>query len=123
MTKNIYEQFDAATRELSAYAVFKGSDPVGRVVFKRTASGMRTTCFLQIWGSPMVKGVANGCGYDKDSASFTNAASQYGPNEPGRDVLGDEQSRRADFHAVKDNGYRWSDQLRELGYTVQHVID
>lgn len=119
MTKGIYEQFDSALQHLSAYAIFSGADPVGRVVFKRAASGCRTTCFLQVWGETMIKGVANGGGYDKDSASFIKAAEKLLADG------GDQTAARrvASMKEVADNGRSWKDQLRVLGYTVQHVID
>lgn len=119
MSKSIYEHFDAATRQLSAYAIFSGGDPVGRVVFKRASSGCRTSCFLQVWGERMAKGVANGGGYDKDSASFVHAASKLIADG------GDETARRRvdSMKEVADNGRSWMDQVRALGYTVQHVID
>lgn len=117
MTKSIYDQFDTATANLSAYAIFKGAESVGRVVFKRAKSGMRTTCFLQVWGAPMVKAFAPGCGYDKDSCSFEKAARLLKGDFP------DNGAHVAALMAVKDEGERWSDQLRALGYTVQHVVD
>lgn len=118
MTKSVYDQFDAATAGLSAYAVFKGAESVGRVVFKRAKSGMRTTCFLQVWGSPMAKAFAPGCGYDKDSCSFEKAARLLQEPSPDGDA-----GHLAAFKAVKDEGKRWATQLRAMGYTVQRIID
>lgn len=117
MAKSIYDQFDAATANLSAYAVFKGAESVGRVIFKRAKSGMRTTCFLQVWGAPMVKAFAPGCGYDKDSCSFEKAARLL------QDQALNGSAHAVSFKTVKDEGERWSDQLRAMGYTVQHIID
>ena len=120
MSKSIYEAFDATTRNLSAYAIFGGANSVGRVIFTRARSGCRTTCWLQIWGAPMVKGIANGGGYDKDSAAFIHAADKLR-------IERDDDAKAAEylsaFSGVLDNGRRWKDQLEEVGYTVQHVID
>jgi len=117
MAKSIYDKFDVATANLSAYAIFRGAESVGRVVFKRAKSGMRTTCFLQVWGSPMVSAFAPGYGYDKDSCAFQKAARLLKGDFP------DNGAYVGAFKAVKDEGVRWSDQLRSMGYIVQHVID
>lgn len=120
MTATIYEQFDKATNGLSAYVIFDKSEPVGRVVFTYARSGMRTTCWLQIWGAPMVKAFANGCGYDKGTASFVNAAARINADELSRE----DRARVAEIvKGVTDNGRRWTDRLREAGLTVQHVIE
>lgn len=114
----VYTRFDAATRDLSAYAVFKGAEPVGRVVFKR--SGQRVFCYLQVWGSTMVSAYVNGCGYDRDTASFCKAARALAepehPEPPEIEAV-------AAFKAVKDEGYSWKRGLEDAGYLVQHVID
>lgn len=124
MTK-IYEQFDAAFRQVSAYAVFKDAKCVGRVAFKHPKDGAgRLWCYVQVWGAPMVRAFAGGCGYDKQSAAFVNTAAK---------LCFEEQRERGDYQeithhvaslkAVKDDGTRWLHQLEDLGYTVQHIID
>ena len=39
----------------------------GNVTFIRSASGMRTTCYLHFFGDAIVKAAANGCGYDSNT--------------------------------------------------------
>ena len=69
----VYEQFDNATRNLSAYVILKGEVVVAKVVLKWATSGTRTTAFVHWYGTQMVKGIANGAGYDKASASVASA--------------------------------------------------
>ena len=116
MTK-IYEQFDKAFAKVSAYAIFKGAAPVGRVCFKHPKDGAgRLWCYVQVWGAEMVRGYAGGYGYDKASAAFIAAAGQlYAGKQDAFHFYS--------FRQVQNNGHRWSDQLKDLGYTVQHVID
>lgn len=118
----VYEQFDKATRDVSAFAVFKGPDYIGRVVFKRGTSGLRTTCFAQVWGLRMAKGMANGGGYDKDSAAAENAISKIKP-EDERDPAPLEHLKAWQDAMKGPEGERWNRRLDAAGYNVVHVID
>ena len=126
----IYNQFDAAFSHVAAYVVIgrdtddKGNPVcVAKVAIKRGASGLRTTAFVHWLGVPMVKGVANGGGYDKDSASVAHAARKLmaGPgiaveNDPTRD--GDRFVQAASL----DGGKRWDDAVRDAGFTVIQAV-
>lgn len=46
---------------------------IGNLTFKRSTSGMTTTCYLHLFGVDCVKGRATGCGYDVQSAAFESA--------------------------------------------------
>lgn len=115
----IYNQFDAAFSHVSAYVVLQGDKVVAKVAIKRSASNLRTTAFVHWIGIPMVKGVANGGGYDKASASVAAAARKIKDDITGRDP-GD----RAAFidAAALDGGKRWDDAVRDAGFTVLQAV-
>jgi hypothetical protein len=50
---------------------------IGNVTFKRSKSGCRHTCYLHIFGFPIVRGIENGCGYDTASAAFIKAWEKF----------------------------------------------
>ncbi len=117
---DIYKQFDAATANLSAYAVIKDGKAIGRIVFKYPRDGMgRQWCYMQVWGAAMVRGYASGCGYDKHSASAAGAASKL--NDDGRDP--DCNAHLTAWrNAIKDDGQGWDRNLRAAGYEVQAIL-
>jgi hypothetical protein len=123
MTK-IYDQHDAAFRNVSAYVVLKGDKVVAKVAIKRGASGLRTTAFVHWLGVPMVKGVANGGGYDKDSASVAAAARNLPDDITGSDYQGGTHNARAKFidAAVLDGGKRWDAAIRDAGFQVWQAV-
>lgn len=123
----IYNQFDAAFAHVAAYVVLdkRNGECVAKVAIKRGASGLRTTAFVHWLGAPMAKGIANGGGYDKDSASVASAARRIaGPN-------GDEWTtwpngfgvwERFMAAAKLDGGKRWDDAVRDAGFTVLQAV-
>jgi hypothetical protein len=91
-TRNIYEERDgAASNSYTLHAITamsckaKDHPPVsqlramflGNITFRRAKSGMRTTCYLHIFSSAIVKGISNGCGYDVQSAAFVEAMEKW----------------------------------------------
>ena len=80
MVDKVYDQFDAATRDLSAFVVLrKGtSDVAAKVVIKR--GNQRCYAYVHIFGTRMVRGVASGGGYDMASAAVEDAARKYATN-------------------------------------------
>lgn len=120
----IYSQFDAAFAHVAAYVVIDPTNGacVAKVAIKRGASGLRTTAFVHWLGIPMVKGVANGGGYDKDSASVASAARKAVGSyscAPGPHA----NSVRAFFHTCElDGGKRWDDAVRDAGFTVIQAV-
>lgn len=124
MTTDIYAQFDAATKGLSAYVLLKDGKPVGRVIFKPSASNMSVACYLQIWGLPMVKGTAKGFGYDKRSASFRNAVCKLAKLS----IADAAPDAHEDAGAIVDadkatpDGYDWKTILDAACIVAQHVI-
>lgn len=115
----VYEQFDNATRNLSAYVILKGEIVVAKVVLKWATSGTRTTAFVHWYGTQMAKGVANGAGYDKASASVAAAARKIPDDIAGRD----EHDRAAFLDAAMLNGGKaWDNALRDAGFTVHQAV-
>ena len=120
MTK-IYDQFDAATKDVSAYAITKDGANIGRIIFKYPRDGMgRLFAYVQVWGFPMVRGYASGCGYDKHSAAVESAVSGLKSG-----LERDEKSQHIQAWQAamaKDAGVRWDDRLRAAGYEARAVI-
>lgn len=114
-----YIQFDKASKTLSAYAVLKDGQFIGRVVFKH--GQMRTYCYAQVWGAPMARGSANGYGYDKSSAACEAAVAKLfiGANPP---------TSNAHVEAWKvavtpqSGGLNWQRRLEDAGYTICGVV-
>lgn len=115
----VYEQFDAATRYIGAYAIFKGAWPVGRVVLKYPKDGAgRLYAYVQVWGAPMVRGWASGYGYDKATAAVASAAIHLDETHTDPDTM---WKTIGEWRSMRGAGESWDEQLRALGYTVQHV--
>ena len=73
---NVYRAYESAVRFISAYAIMeKDGTYLAKAVFKRSRAGY-VTCYLQVFGFPMVKAVAKGQGYDKLSAAFDKAVTK-----------------------------------------------
>ena len=90
MTK-IYEQHDAAFRQVSAFAILRNGEPVAHIAFKYPRDGAgRLYAYVHWLGVEMVRGYAGGYGYDKRSAAIENAV----PKIPRFDFSEDAQARR-----------------------------
>lgn len=120
MTTNIWHQFDKATKAISAYAILKDGEYVGRIVFK---NGAAMSCYLQVWGSAMVKGQARGGGYDRATAAAHNAAARL---DPKQNLTAVERIHvpaiKAALLGASDDGTGWIKRLEGAGYTVCGVI-
>ena len=120
MARDLAVQFAAATKGLSVYCVTLGNTQVGRIVFKSSTSNWRSTCYVQLWGSAMVKGIASGYGYDKDSAALKAAMAQHCDASDPRALTHHTAIWKA--VAARREGEQWYDCLVRAGYTVQCVI-
>lgn len=86
MNRKIYEQHDAAFRYVNAYVIMRGRERVGTVAFKYPRDGAgRLYAYVHFLGMPMVRGYANGYGYDKRTAAVENAMSKIDPGYFGSD--------------------------------------
>ena len=121
----IYTQFDTAFAHVAAYAVIdpRTGECVAKVAIKRAASGLRTTAFVHWLGVPMVKGVANGGGYDKETASVASAMRGIRAEHLTTGELDDRRMPREFLDACKlDGGKRWPDAVRDAGFRVHQVV-
>ena len=121
-----HEQIDQAFRGVSAYVILSNGEVVAKAAFTFAKSGLRTTCYLHVLGLSPVKGMANGGGYDKQSASAYVAAKSLLPlikqgakhafidmaKEPAEKIAG----------AITDQGEHWDSELRGAGFTVIQAI-
>lgn len=118
MSKSIYDQHDAAFANVSAYVIMKGTDRVATIAFKfpRDDAG-RLYVYVHWLGTEMVRGHANGYGYDKRTAACANAARKVeNSNTP---VV----RRRKFFDALaKDGGSSWESALISAGFTVMRAV-
>lgn len=137
MTKNVYEQFDAAFSNVSASALLdKEGNYKGKVCFKFPKDGAgRLYAYVHLFGLEMSRGFAGGYGYDKKSAAVCDAVAkikEYEPVNPELPVQGWELTHANGLNATKDawqsafksiGGKDWQDVFREeLGITVICVL-
>lgn len=119
---NIYDLHEAAFRDVSAYVVANGAtgERVATIAFKYARSGLRTTCYLHVLGTPMVKAFASGGGYDKASAALHYATKKLRE--------GDTCSPLAKAHMdvfkriIKDEGQSWEREVRDAGYNLLRAV-
>jgi len=118
MTK-IYDQFDAATRSITAAALLLGGDNVGRIVIK---FGAAATAYVQIWGTEMTSGRATGGGYDKASAAVLNAVAKLPIDVGHNDTAAAGLKALRNAFANASSGTGWDRALRDGGFVVAAVI-
>ena len=77
MTKSTdfnYAAFEKATGHMTALAIVKDGQAIGRIIIKPGRDGAaRLTAYAQVWGAPRVVGYARGYGYDKRGAALSSA--------------------------------------------------
>lgn len=114
----VYEQHDAAFKSVSAFVVLKGGERVATVALKFGASG-RVTAYVHWIGIEMVRGHADGGGYDKRSAAVAIAARKM--------VDGTKIHAGAGYSAFvaacrEDGGNSWERELQDCGFTVLQAV-
>lgn len=123
---DIYKQHQVAFSQVSAFVVMKGSERVATIAFKFPRDGAgRLYCYVHWIGLEMVRGHANGYGYDKRSAAAASAAGKLNADPK----MEDGRSRpvannyRGFVEALRaDSGRYWDDQLRDKGFTVLQAV-
>jgi len=70
----ISDKHNKAFKNVKAGVLVKDGKHVGTLAFKHGAS--RVTCYLHLFGSQMVSGIASGYGYDKTTAAFVAACNR-----------------------------------------------
>ncbi len=123
----IYEQHDAAFKNVSAYVITdKTGERVATIAFKFPKDGAgRLTTYFHIIGIPMIKGTASGYGYDKRSAALDNAM-----EKPISlvDYHGDCAAMQEEINRFRmafeagNAGSQWDTALRDAGYNVLQAV-
>lgn len=115
---NVYTQHDKAFANVSAFVVCRDGERLATIAFK---FGTAVTVYVHWIGVEMVKAVAKGGGYDRQSAACGTAAKRIPDDIRGVDahpVL-----REAFIDALHDkDGRRWDDRLRDAGFQVFQAV-
>lgn len=117
---SIYDQHDKAFPHVSAYVVSEGGKRVATIAIKFPRDGAgRLWAYVHWLGEEMVRGYANGYGYDKTSAAIESAVARLAasPTEAS-------PARRAAFQAALSNcgGHEWDRRLRDAGFDVWQAV-
>ena len=73
--QNIYDQYNKAFADVSAYLVTKEGDPVASIALKRPHGGEEYLyAYIKVFNVGMVKGKTSGYGYDKHGTAIEEAA-------------------------------------------------
>lgn len=113
---NIYDQHTAAFKNVSAYVILKDGERVATIAFKFPADGAgRLYAYVHWFGIPMVRGFANGYGYDKKSAAVEDAVDKLPEFGSGGHL---------EFKKALSNigGNSWENSLRDAGFTVFQAV-
>lgn len=116
---NVYNQFEAAFSNVSAFVIMNGTEQVARIVFKFPKDGAgRLYAYVHYQGFEMVRGFAGGCGYDKKSAAVQNAVERMISPQ----LMADNACEK--FQEIFKNmgGANWDNALRDSGFTVIQAV-
>ena len=117
---DIYKLHDAAFAQVSAFVILdKAGDRVATIAFKFPRDGAgRLYAYVHWLGTEMVRGYANGYGYDKKTAAIESAIGHF--------TLPDGYTGTGfiPFVEVLKNvgGSTWDYRLREEGFTVLQAV-
>ena len=123
--KSVYQKFESAFSNVSAYAILKDGEHVANISLKYPKDGMgRLQCFIHILGAEMQNAYVSGCGYDKRSAAIHKTAKQY------KEAIANNPEYKVKPFALEllellssyeaSNG--WSDELYRNCFNVINVI-
>lgn len=119
---SIYDKHKAHTSRVGAYAILYRGEHVANVTIAYPRDGAsRLHAYVHWLGTEMVRGHANGYGYDKRTAAVSNAAEKgvAGIDKKARrDTLLEEEFWKC---LLPDSGTDWTDNLRNAGFTVCSV--
>jgi len=119
----IYEQHQTAFQKVSAFVIAKNGECVATIAFKFPKDGAsRLWAYVHWHGVPMVRGYANGYGYDKRSAACASASRAIEKLHKDQ-FLNKCEDQVAFIHALGlDDGHGWDDNLRRAGFTVWQAV-
>lgn len=131
MAKSIYEQHDSAFAQVSAFVVVKDGERVATVAFKFPKDGAgRLYAYVHWLGLPMVRGFADGYGYDKKSAAVESAINKgkaaFDDASQDPQQISDANSRA--LHSLRlailtgGEGKYWNRRLEDAGFQVWQAV-
>lgn len=117
---SIYDHHDKAFPRVAAYVVSESGDRLATIAFKFPRDGAaRLWAYVHWLGTEMVRGHADGSGYDKQSAAVESAVAKLAvsPTEAS-------PRRREAFQAALSNcgGHGWDRRLRDAGFDVWQSV-
>lgn len=121
---DIYEQHAAHFARVSAYVVLRNGERVATIAFKFPADGAgRLYAYVHWLGVPMVRGFANGYGYDKRTAACASAVQRIDWTKHDTCNMNAMHWAREFTRALAaDRGPTWDAALREAGFTVLQAV-
>lgn len=125
MAVDIYDLHAQAFSRVLAFVILKDGEMVAKVAIKLPAAGAgRLYAYVHCIGAPMVRGVANGYGYDKRSAAVGDAARVLRPS-PAHSRAVPAPLATAFVEALVDDdrpGRGWVQCLAGAGFTVIQAV-
>lgn len=118
---DIYEQHAKAFAGVSAYVILHNGERVATIAFRHPTRGMRLWAYVHWHGLEMVRGKADGGGYDKASAAVGNAARKLKSLDAATDIATGEFWAFLDACHDRD-GRHWDNRLRDAGFTVLQAV-
>ena len=133
---DIYDQHDRAFARVNAFVIVKATEPVegvsktecvATIAFKHPRDGAgRLYAYVHWLGIPMVRGSANGGGYDKHSAACSAAvpALLKARNAAFAAWTFDADKTLSDafIEALAGAGLGWARRLRDAGFKVWEAV-
>lgn len=124
MIKDIYEAHQQAFKGVTAYVITDNvSNRLATIAFKWGQN--RVTCYLHIIGLCMVKGTANGGGYDRASASAYAAIGKVKlppVNQSDFEAYRELHGKFSDALRKGDGASNWDRELRDAGFEVFQAV-
>ena len=121
---DIYEQHQAAFKCVSAFIIAKNGERVAAVSIQFPKNGAsRLYAYVHWLGVPMVRGWANGYGYDKRSAAVSDASGKMEFTD-SRQVSPQTHEAHYVFRLALANcdGQDWTRALENAGFVVWQAV-
>ena len=118
---DIYDQHKAAFPNVSAYVIARNGEKVATIAFKYPRDGAgRLYAYVHWLGVPIVRGFAQGYGYDKVTAAVESAL----PKMVMSVVFPNREDQDAFISAIREDksGHYWNNRLEEAGFTVWQAV-
>jgi len=118
---SIYELYDAAFKQVSAYVIVRNGARIGTLAFKFPKDGAgRLYAYLHIHGLTMTRGQASGYGYDKRSAAYIDALRKT-KIEDGANPL--DKNTLEKLQAIKNvDSIGFDSAIREAGFELFSAV-